>query len=368
MADKAKGMFRKKALDKLSSPERLDVMMQVTSPVAWIAAGSLSVIVVLVIVWGVFGTIATKVQGQGILLRGGAILAVTADSVGRVSELRVNSGDVVKAGQVIATLRQDDLETRVENQRALLADMERQRDALSTESLEAALLEKARSQRELVAKGLITKSALMATESQISSLRSQRAATESQIDQLRRQITALEAKLADSTQITTPYSGRVLELMTDVGELIAPGNKVFTLEEIEEPIDTIIYVNAGEGKKVRPGMDVQISPSTVKREEYGFIKGVVAEVSDFPVTPEGLMRVLRNDTMVSGMTSQGAPIEVKVKLLKDPDTPTGFQWSSSEGPPYPVFTGTLTTGAIVVEKKKPIALVLPIFKSAVGVQ
>jgi HlyD family secretion protein len=361
-------MFRKAALDKLSSPERLDVMMQVTSPVAWLAATSLSVVLVLVIIWGIFGTLSTKVQGQGILLRGGAILAVTSDTVGRVAELKVASGDVVEEGQVVAILRQDDLETRVENQKALLADLERQRDTANTESLEAALLEKARSQRELVAKGLITKSALMATESQINGIRVQRASTESQIDQLRRQIVALEEKLISKSQITTPYAGRILELMTDVGELIAPGNKVFTLEELEEPIDTVIYVNAGEGKKIRPGMDCQISPSTVKREEYGYIKGVVAEVSDFPMTPEGLMRVLRNDTMVSSMTGQGAPIEVKVKLLKDPETPSGFQWSSSQGPPFPVFTGTLTTGAIVVEKKRPASLVLPIFKSAVGVQ
>jgi len=368
MADKTKSMFRKAALDKLSSPERLDVLMQVTSPVGWLAATSLAVVIILVIVWGVFGTISTKVRGTGLLLRGGAILAVTADTMGRVSELKVESGDVVEAGQVIATLRQDDLETRIENQRALLSDLERQNESLSTETFEAALMEKARSQRELVAKGLITRSALLATESEIQALRRQQAARLTEIDQLRRTIEELEARLASSTQVTTPYSGRVLELMTDVGELISPGSRIFTLEELAEPIDTVIYVNAGEGKKIRPGMDCQISPSTVRPEEYGFMLGTVAEVSDFPMTPEGLSRVLRNDTLVAQMTTQGAPIEVKVKLAKDPETPSGFKWSSSEGPPYPVFSGTLTTGAIVVEKKKPISYVLPIFKSAMGVQ
>jgi HlyD family secretion protein len=368
MADKAKGMFRKAALDKLSSPERLDVLMQVTSPVGWLAATSLAVVIVLVILWAVFGTISTKVSGTGLLLRGSAVLAVTSDTMGRVDKLLVSSGEVVDAGQVIATLRQDDLETRIENQLALLADLERQNEALSTEMFEQALLEKARSQRELVAKGLITRSALLATESEIQSLRRQAAGRLTEIDQLRRTIAELENRLAQSTQVVSPYRGRVLELMTDVGELIAPGSRLFTLEEIDEPIDTVVYVNAGEGKKVRPGMECRISPSTVKAEEYGFMVGTVAEVSEFPVTPEGLSRVLRNETLVAQMTAQGAPIEIKVVLAKDPDTPSGFKWSSAQGPPYPVFTGTLTTAQIIVEKKKPISLILPIFKSAVGVQ
>ena len=40
----AKGLFRKSALEKLSSPERLDVMMQITSPAAWLALAALGAV------------------------------------------------------------------------------------------------------------------------------------------------------------------------------------------------------------------------------------------------------------------------------------------------------------------------------------
>ena len=66
------GMFRKAALEKLSSPEQLDVMMQVTSPMGWIAMAGTGVILGFVIVWSVVGEIGIRVDGQGILLRGGA--------------------------------------------------------------------------------------------------------------------------------------------------------------------------------------------------------------------------------------------------------------------------------------------------------
>ncbi len=44
-------LFRKAALDKLASPERLDVLMQVTSPQGWIALWTIGGILVLAIFW-----------------------------------------------------------------------------------------------------------------------------------------------------------------------------------------------------------------------------------------------------------------------------------------------------------------------------
>ena len=45
----AQRLFRKAALEKLSSPERLDVMMKVTSPAAWLALAALGAILLVAI-------------------------------------------------------------------------------------------------------------------------------------------------------------------------------------------------------------------------------------------------------------------------------------------------------------------------------
>jgi HlyD family secretion protein len=39
-------LFRKAAIDKLSSPERLDVLMEVTSPAGWVALWTLGGVLV----------------------------------------------------------------------------------------------------------------------------------------------------------------------------------------------------------------------------------------------------------------------------------------------------------------------------------
>ena len=36
----SEGLFRKASIDKVSSPEQLDLLMRVTSPVGWLAAES----------------------------------------------------------------------------------------------------------------------------------------------------------------------------------------------------------------------------------------------------------------------------------------------------------------------------------------
>jgi len=70
MLQDPKSMFRKAALDKLASPEQLDVLMEVTSPRNWALVYGMGGLILLVIAWSIFGTIPTKVAGQGILIRG----------------------------------------------------------------------------------------------------------------------------------------------------------------------------------------------------------------------------------------------------------------------------------------------------------
>jgi hypothetical protein len=60
-------LFRKVALERLSSPEQLDQLMQVTGPKSWLALAALFALLVVVVVWGIFGSIAITVEGTGVL-------------------------------------------------------------------------------------------------------------------------------------------------------------------------------------------------------------------------------------------------------------------------------------------------------------
>lgn len=58
-------MFRQTALERLSTPERLDELMHVTSPRYWIALLALGGLLVTALIWSGFTTISTTVSGAG---------------------------------------------------------------------------------------------------------------------------------------------------------------------------------------------------------------------------------------------------------------------------------------------------------------
>src|SRR4051812_45782504 len=107
-------MFRKEALEKLSSPEQLDQLLKVTSPRGWLALLGLGLLVGAIIIWSIFGSIPSTIKGEGLLIRGDAVQLVDTPRAGRVSKIAVNAGANIQPNQLIATVTTDsgDLEIR----------------------------------------------------------------------------------------------------------------------------------------------------------------------------------------------------------------------------------------------------------------
>lgn len=213
-------LFRRAAIEKLASPERLDVLMKVTSPKGWVAVATIAFILVCAIIWSVAGSIPTRVDAQGVL---------------------VNADDPVTPGTVVAVV-----------------------------------------------------------------------------------------------------------------------------EPRSPSLEPVVFVNSAIAKRIKPGMEAQISPATVKREEYGFMKGTVRFVGNYPVTPEAAMRIVASQTLVQELIGSSAKLEMRAALKPNEQAASGYEWSSSGGPPFRVDSGTRVTVSVVVDRKRPISYVLPILRSRFG--
>src|SRR5262245_54679447 len=117
------GLFRKAALDRLSSPEQLDSLIEVTTLRAWLALLGLLSLVATGLAWGFLGRLPTQVTGTGVLLGSGGIATVVTLGGGVIAEVTVEVGDEVRAGDVVARIAQPELAEKIASAKAQLAEV-----------------------------------------------------------------------------------------------------------------------------------------------------------------------------------------------------------------------------------------------------
>ena len=168
------------------------------------------------------------------------------------------------------------------------------------------------------------------------------------------------------TEVVSPYAGKVVSRLVDAGQEVRPGQAVFYVELTDQPLQAVAFIPL-QGARLRPGLIAQLSPEGISWEEYGYMLGVVVSVMQGPSNPDSMTRMLRNQTLITQFTSAGSVYEVRVRPLRDASTPTGFKWTSREGPPIKIGSGTLLRIQIPVQEKRPIELVIPTVRQWLGV-
>lgn len=113
--------FRKSALEKLSTPEKLDQLIKVTGTKAWIALTTIIVAIFTALIWSFIGTVKTKLDVVGVVL-GGDVHEVVATAQGQLVDLKVTIGNKVKKGDIIATIQQPELFQQIEDAKVVLSD------------------------------------------------------------------------------------------------------------------------------------------------------------------------------------------------------------------------------------------------------
>jgi HlyD family secretion protein len=410
-------IFRKVSLERLSSPERLDLAWKVTNPKEWIALLGIFFLIGAASLWAFKGSLASKVMAQGVIIHRGGVVNIVAPGTGQVVRVAVAVGDNVHANQVIAEIAQPGQMERIKVTQGALDDAKRERERqlrVKTDSanlqLEALARQRANAEREIVelgdqvkivneqipvdeellSRGLITKQQSLATrqkkitlegeiadrQAQIKQYDAQKFSTEdlpresdvdmqARITDLERNLAALEEDLATTSKVISPYTGRVLELKVYRGSAVSDGTPMVSIQPDAGNLEALVYLSAVEAKDVTPGMAAQISPGTVRREEYGFMTGKVAFVADYPATPAAMISVLGNEPLVQSITAAGPVTEVRIDLDPAP-TVSGFKWSSREGPPQHISSGTLCSAQVVTTHDAPITFVVPMVKARLG--
>lgn len=98
-------LYRKSSLERISSPEQLDKVLKVTSPMSWLALIGITVIVVVTVIWSIIGTIPVTVTTKGIISSHVGSNAVYTQEAGTVVSVRVRVGDELHLGDPVLTYK-----------------------------------------------------------------------------------------------------------------------------------------------------------------------------------------------------------------------------------------------------------------------
>ena len=178
----------------------------------------------------------------------------------------------------------------------------------------------------------------------------------------------LVSQKAFEEELISRQDGVITEVKARPGSSVHANTPLFSLEPHQKnrPLELILYIPARDGKRVAPGMPVNISPSTAKREEYGYLKGKVSFVSLYPASKSAMMHHIHNESLVHSLTLDEPVLQVTARLIDDPNTRSGYAWTSKKGPAYPVESGTLCQANVVVESHHPLHYLLPYAKKHLG--
>jgi HlyD family secretion protein len=420
--------------------DQLDTLVRVTTTRAWVCLATLFAVCASVVAFAVIYRVPIKVNGEGILLfETDTLSQVRALATGRLVTLRVKLGDKVAPGDEIGRISQDELEDAIREAQFRLDDLEREDRELTQfeqqerETQEAALarvrqavhqvqetstdklkiaervvaganrlrfekhlgdIELLESREKLYGiRDDLNKGKSRLAELDLEGIKAENARRRAKIErglkirQLKTKLDLDRIKLTRTARIVSHARGRVAQVLTAQDELVKEGAPVVLLhaekgtDAITPVYDSVIFVPGGEGKKIEVGNSVEVSPTTVKREEHGFIRGTVVAISELPVTKMAMETALAHPELVDTFLKRYAPgvlLRVDVQLAMDdaassPHTgwshkerKNRFRWSSWSGSAQTLKTGTMCQAAIVVDRRRLISLVLPLTKSAVG--
>ncbi len=411
----APGFFRKSALEKLSTPEKLDQLIKITSSRSWIALLTIAIAIGTALSWGFVGRVKTKINTSGILL-GGEVYDIVATSQGQLKSLNVTIGDKVDEGDIIAIIDQPELAQQIESAKAALIErqfelkqllafgtkdteiqdelIEQQRVSVeqqiqSVEKNIIFLKQQLEIDKELFSKGLATNPQVISSEQRLENAENQIMDLKAKLVQmssqelsvgfnLKQKITLIKQRIAQESRranqleeqyeikksIKSPHSGEVVEVLSTSGVVVGPGTPLFKVKDELKIADSgkirgVLYVPSQDGKKIKVGMEALVVPATVKPQEFGYMKATVTYVSEFPVTQQGMMTSMGNDQLVQGLLRMGAPYEVEVEFEPNQASYSGYEWTSANGPEVMINAGTSCMGKITVKEEVPIAMVIP---------
>lgn len=404
--------FSEKALNNLSCNTGNQTLSSAKNFWNYFLLIAITLLFAILLLWGFCGSMSESISGTGITLLNKGIRPVIARGNGTLSHLNIYTGSDVAPGQPLGQIHNPELFFNISKlgneYDALIAEIDILRKGIESLTSGKIKTEKERKQildhltqlqkqsreraKEIVKmhsslqlSGAVSKltyyqslDAQMQSEISVSNTlfqtlendlsrqetlwQHQRQLLEMQqtLSQKKRELDLAMRLFQESNWITTNYKGKVTEIFKQEGSYIQNGETIALLSS--DPADGIYlaaFIPAIQSKEIKSGMSAYFSPAIAPANRYGYVKGIVREVSTMPSNPSAVQAELANEVLTQQIFQQGAMIRVVIELIPDSKTASGFAWTTKRGYPGKISNGMVGEVIINTGYRTPASYILP---------
>lgn len=213
-------------------PEPLDSPLRVTAPHEWVVVLLVAIAVIGVVAWGVFGRLERTVSAECVVASPGERFAVLSNTTGYITEVLVEPGGAVTAGQPIARVANLELDQQVRNARARIQILEE-----AGQEADVALL------------------------------------------LARADLRSLETRQASGDHIASSYRGTLTWHGLSVGQAVSAGDEVAAIRGPGQGrVEAVSVVSNSKAFRLKPGMNGRVV--VAREQESQSLDAVVVQVSE----------------------------------------------------------------------------------------
>ena len=105
-------------------------------------------------------------------------------------------------------------------------------------------------------------------------------------------------------------------------------------------------------------MTAHVFPTTVNKQEYGHIVGVVESVNKSIASKDDILDTTGSEALTEEFYKHGPVVKVVISLKEDITTVSGYEWSTNKGKDVALQGTTLVDVSVEQSHKKPIELLI----------
>ena len=295
-------LFNQEAIQELSSPEQLDKQVKLIGNGTWAIFAAIIVGTAAVILWLFVGNVSSGEEYAGVIFDHNNVLRLNADVDGIIQDTLVKEGDVVAEGDIIAVLSNEELISEI-------AELNERKKELKKGSPE---------------------------------------------------YKALEMQIMDenSKLILLSSTDGVIQSIGLRESAVKAGECIATVVPGDSYNEVYIYVPKEEAGALEVGMEAQITPSYVTREEYGYMEGMISDISSNLVTENSIIKHMGTMDYVEELIPSKNSVRVTIQLSVASDEDGNYRWSNEKGKSLTIRSGDQCKVRILKQEYHPYELLL----------